>query len=84
MDYILGALAVYKITHVLDTLTPKEAIPWVKVVFSLLVSFIFSFMLGLPDIFIAGCAIATLAGTVHAFLRLMVLVGDMAQRKVLR
>ncbi len=84
MDYLLGALAVYKITHVLDILTPKEAMPWVKVTFSLLISFIFSFVMQLPDPFIAGCAIATIAGTVHAFLRLIVLVGDMTQRKVLR
>lgn len=84
MDYILGALAVYKIIQVLDALTPKEAMPWVKIVFSLLVSFIMAFTLRLPDVFIAGCAIATLAGTVHAFLRLIVLVGDMTQRKTLR
>jgi hypothetical protein len=84
MDYILGALAVYKITHVLDMLTPKEAMPWVKVVFSLLVSFIIAFVLGIPNIAIAGCAIATLAGTVHALIRLITLVGDMTQRKTLR
>lgn len=84
MDYILGALAVYKITHVLDMVTPKEAMPWVKVVFSLLVSFIISFVLGLPNVFIAGCVIATLSGTVHALLRLVMLLGDMTQRKTLR
>lgn len=84
MDYIIGALVVYKIVHVLDTLTPKEAMPWVKVIFSLLVSFIISFVLGMTNVFIAGCAIATLAGTVHALLRLIVLLGDMTQRKTLR
>jgi hypothetical protein len=84
MEYILGALAVYKITHVLDILTPKEAMPWVKVVFSLLVSFIIAFALGLPNIPIAGCAVATLAGTVHALIRMVTLVGDMTQRKTLR
>lgn len=84
MDYILGALAVYKIVHVLDTLTPKEAMPWVKVIFSLLVSFIIAFVLGMANVFIAGCAIATIAGTVHGLLRLIVLLGDMAQRKTLR
>jgi len=84
MEYVLGALAVYKITHVLDMLTPKEAMPWVKVVFSLLVSFIISFALGLPNIPIAGCVVATLAGIVHALLRLIMLLGDMTQRKTLR
>jgi len=84
MDYLLGALAVYKVTHVLDMLTPKEAMPWVKVVFSLLISFIVAFVLGVPNIPIAGCAIATLAGTVHALLRLIMLIGDMTQRKTLR
>lgn len=84
MDYILGALAVYKIVHVLDLLTPKEAMPWVKVVFSLLVSFVMAFVLQLDNVFVAGCAIATLSGTVHTVLRLFVLVGDMAQRKTMR
>lgn len=84
MEYILGALAVYKITHVLDMLTPKEAMPWVKVVFSLLISFIIAFVLGLPNVFVAGCAVATLAGTVHALLRLIMLIGDMTQRRTMR
>ncbi len=84
MIYILGALAVYKIVHVIDLLTPKEAMPWVKVVFSLLVSFIIAFVLQVDNVFVAGCAIATIAGTVHTLLRLLVLLGDMAQRKTMR
>lgn len=84
MNYIIGALAVYKIVHIVDLLTPKEAMPWVKVVFGLLVSIILSFVLGLPNVFVAGCAVAALAGTVHAVLRLLILLGDASQRKVIR
>lgn len=84
MNYLIGALAVYKIVHIADLLTPKEAMPWVKVVFSLLVSIILAFVLGLPNVFVAGCAVATLAGTVHATLRLLVLLGDASQRKIVR
>lgn len=84
MNYIIGALAVYKIVHTIDVLTPKEAMPWVKVLFALLVSFLIAFMVGVDNVFIGGCAIATLSGTVHALLRLLVLLGDMAQRKAIR
>lgn len=84
MELIVGALAVYKIVHVVDLLTPKEAMPWVKVLFSLAISIPISFFLGLEYPIVSGCAMATLAGTVHAVLRLIVLVGDSAQRKVIR
>lgn len=84
MNYVLGALAVYKIVHVIDLLTPKEAMPWVKVVFSLLLSFVMAFALRLENVFVAGCAVATLSGTVHAVLRLIVLLGDMTQRRTTR
>lgn len=84
MNYLLGALAVYKIVHAIDVLTPKEAMPWVKVMFALLISFIVAFIVHVDNVFIGGCAIATLAGTVHTVLRLLVLLGDMAQRKALR
>lgn len=84
MQYILVALTVYKIVQVLDALTPKEAMPWVKIIFSLLVSLVITVSLRMPDPFIAGCAVAALAGIVHSLIRLIVLVGDMAQRKSMR
>jgi hypothetical protein len=28
MNYILGALAVYKVLQIVDLLLPKEAMPW--------------------------------------------------------
>ena len=84
MDYIIGALAVYKIVHVVDNLTPKEAMPWVKVLFSFVVSVLVAFALHIPNVYIAGCAVATLAGIVHAVLRLVMLLGDMTQRRYVR
>lgn len=84
MDYIIGALAVYKIVQVIDVLTPKEAMAWVKILFTLLIGMLVSFVLGIPNTYIGGCAIATLAGTLHSLLRLVVLMGDSIQRKVMR
>jgi hypothetical protein len=84
MNYIIGALAVYKIVQVIDVLAPKEAMAWVKIVFALLTSFGVVALLGMPNIFVAGCAVATLAGTVQTVLRLLVLLGDVSQRKVIR
>lgn len=84
MDYIISALAVYKIVQVIDSLTPKEAMPWVKILFGVMVSYVLAFAMSIPNPAVAGCAIATIAGTVHAVIRLLMLLGDMAQRKATR
>lgn len=84
MNYIIGALAVYKMVQVVDVMLPKEAMPWVKILFTVAVSYPTAFLLGTPNVAVAGCAIATLAGTVHAVLRLLVLMGDSMKRKATR
>lgn len=84
MNYIIAALAVYKVVQLLDALTPKEAMPWVKVLAGIILGYAASFVVGLQDKWISGLAVATLAGTCHAVLRLITLVGDMATRRIVR
>lgn len=84
MNYILAGLAVYKVIQVLDSLTPKEAMPWVKIVFGVMLGYITTMVLPIDNIPVGGLAIATIAGTVHGLLRLITLMGDWAQRKATR
>jgi hypothetical protein len=84
MNYIIGALAVYKIVQLLDALSPKEAMPWVKVLVGIVFGYIVSFVINLPDKWTSGLAVATLAGTCHGVLRFITLMGDSAGRKVTR
>lgn len=84
MNYVLAALAVYKIVQLLDALAPKEAMPWVKVLVGIIFGYIVSFVTNLPDRWTAGLVVATLAGTCHGVLRFITLIGDSAGRKVTR
>lgn len=84
MSYLIAALAVYKLVQLADSLTPKEAMPWVKIVFSVILSYPITLVLGTPDPYIDGLAVATLAGVCHAVIRLVMLLGDNAQRKTIR
>ena len=84
MNYILAGLAVYKAIQVLDALTPKEAMPWVKIVFGVLLGYLSLTLIDVPNVALGGLAVATIAGTVHAVLRLMTLMGDWAHRKSTR
>jgi hypothetical protein len=84
MEILLCSLAVYKFVHLADSLSPKEAMPWVKVVFSIAVSYIAVAIAQIGDLWMAGLAVATIAGTVHTLLRLLTLVGDMAYRKSIK
>ena len=84
MDYIIGALAVYKIVQLLDALAPKEAMPWVKVLVGIVFGYIVSFVMNMPDRWTSGLAVATLAGTCHGVLRFITLIGDSAGRKIPR
>lgn len=84
MDYIIGALAVYKIVQLLDALAPKEAMPWVKVLVGIVFGYIVSFVMNMPDRWTSGLAVATLAGTCHGVLRFITLIGDSAGRKAPR
>lgn len=84
MNYIIGALAVYKLVQLLDALAPKEAMPWVKVLVGIIFGYVVSFVMNMPDKWTSGLAVATLAGTCHGVLRFITLIGDSAGRKVTR
>ena len=84
MNYIIAALAVYKLVQLLDALTPKEAMPWVKVLVGVVLGYVASFVTNLPNKWTAGLAVATLAGACHAVLRFLTLMGDMAARRTIR
>jgi uncharacterized membrane protein YkgB len=84
MDYVLGALAVYKIVQLLDALAPKEAMPWVKVLVGIVCGYIVSFVINTPDKWVSGLVIATLAGTCHGVLRFITLIGDSAGKRTPR
>lgn len=84
MTYIFAALAVYKALQVLDSLTPKEAMPWVKILFGVMLGYIVTIFIPVEHPAIGGLVIATLAGACHGVLRLVTLLGDMAKRKTIR
>lgn len=84
MELLIAGLAVYKFVQLVDSLLPKEPMPWVKLVASIAVSYGAAAVAGLDDLWVSGLSVATVAGATHALLRLVTLVGDMAQRKSLR
>lgn len=81
MSYLLAGLAVYKVVQLVDQLTPREAMPWVKVVFGVVVGYAVSFTTGVPNSWISGLILATIASACHGTLRLITLLGDMAARR---
>jgi hypothetical protein len=84
MNYVIGGLAVYKLIQVLDLLTPREAMPWVKVVLAVALSYGISFVVQIDELWTSGLVVATLAGATHTLLRLLTLTGDMAQRRSMK
>jgi len=84
MNYILGALAVYKVLQIVDLLLPKEAMPWVKVLAGVALSYGASFIVDIDNMWIGGLVIATLAGLCHTALRCVTYLGDMAHHKSLK
>ena len=80
MELVLCALAVYKLVQILDALSPKEAMPWVKVLVSTALAYGAGAIMGVDDLLIQGLAIATVAGATHTLLRLTTLVGDRTRR----
>jgi hypothetical protein len=88
MIYIIAGLAVYKIIQLADALSPREAMPWVKILLTVLVSIGAAFVIDLDgnptEHVVAGFSIATLAGATHTLLRLLTLTGDMAQRRSMK
>ena len=84
MNYIISALAVYKVMQFLNIMTPKEAMPWVKVLAGILLGYSVSFVTNLPDKWVSGLVVATLASACHGVLRIITLHGDLAARKTLK
>jgi hypothetical protein len=81
MNYLLAGLAVYKLMQFLNTLTPKEAMPWVKVLVGIALGYGVAFVINLPDAWTSGLVVATIASACHGLLRLLTLHGDLAARK---
>jgi hypothetical protein len=84
MNYLISALAVYKVMQFLNIMTPKEAMPWVKVLAGILLGYSVSFVTNLPDKWVSGLVVATLASACHGVLRIITLHGDLAARKTLK
>jgi len=84
MELLFAALAVYKFVQIIDMLLPKEPMPWVKVVATLVVSYIVVVVLWTEKMWIDGLVVATLAGIVHSVIRMITLMGDMARTRSLK
>ena len=84
MDYIIGALAVYKAVHLLELALPRPVETWVKVAASVVLSYGAAVILWTDHLLISGLVIASLASVVHAVLRLLTLVGDLVMRRTIR
>lgn len=84
MGLLIAGLAVYKLIQFADSLLPKEPMPWVKLTASIAASYGAAAVVGVENLWVSGLSVATVAGATHALLRLVTLVGDMAQRKSLR
>ena len=83
MEYLLGALAVYKTIHLLELAVPP-VMPWVKVVSATVLGYGVSLILQTPHLFVDGLIIATVASGVHSLLRFATLAGDLVMRKAIR
>lgn len=84
MNYLLSGLAVYKVMQLLNSLTPREAMPWVKVLVGIIAGYATAFIINLPDKWTSGLVVATIASACHGILRLITLHGDLAGRKSLK
>lgn len=84
MELLFAALAVYKFVQVIDMLLPKEPMPWVKVVATLVISYVIVVVLWTEKMWMDGLVVATLAGIVHSVIRMITLMGDMARTRSLK
>jgi hypothetical protein len=84
IEILIAALAVYKVVQVLDAISPREAMPWVKVLVGVALGYPAAILADVSNVTLGGLAVATMAGTIHAVLRLITLTGDMARKKSLR
>lgn len=84
MDIFIASLAVYKVIQIIDSLSPREAMPWVKILVGAILGYLSGWVIGVSDLHISGLAIATLSGTVHSVLRWFTLNGDASHRRSMR
>jgi len=84
MELLVSSLAVYKVLQTLDALSPREAMPWVKILVGIALGYAAVFLLNMEDKPLMGLTVATGAGIVHSVLRLVTLVGDVARKRSLR
>lgn len=84
MELLFAALAVYKTIQILDLFIPKDPMPWVKVVATLVVSYVVVVVLRTEIIWIHGLVVAAIAGIVHSLVRMIIFMGDMAKTRSLR
>jgi len=84
MNYLICALAVYKLLQIIDSLLPREPMPWVKNIAGAILGYAAALIVGLDHWYIAGLVVATIAGSVQLILRLTTLLGDSIEKKTLR
>ena len=84
MEYIIGALAVYKVVQLSEIALPRPVMPWVKVVAAVVLSYGAALLAGADPLPLAGLAIATRAAGVHGVLRLLTLAGDLVMRRTIK
>lgn len=78
---IICGLAVYKLLQLIESLLPKEPMPWVKVLVAALMGYGVTFVTSVDNDVVNGLAIATIAGAAHSLLRLSTLAGDLLRRR---
>ena len=78
---LVCGLAVYKLMQLVESLLPKEPMPWGKVLVASLLGIGVTFVTQVGNEVVNGLAIATVAGAVHSLLRLITLAGDLFRRR---
>lgn len=80
----IGGLAVYKLIHLVTLAVPKDIPLWVRVTAEVVLGILVASLLSGKFLLFEGLAVATLAGTTHAVLRLVTLAGDLSLKRSLK
>jgi len=78
---IICGMAVYKVVQLVESMLPREVMPWVKLLFTVLLSVGVTFVTGMDNEVVNGFAVATVAGATHSLLRMITLCGDLLLRR---
>lgn len=78
---IICGMAVYKVVQLLESLLPREVMPWVKILVTVILGVGVTFVTGMDNEVVNGFAVATVAGATHSLLRMITLCGDLLQRR---